>query len=423
MSDAQTLAVVIPTRNRADLAIAACNALLAQWQPGIQVVVSDNSTEPEHVERLADFCRRADPSRVSYVRPPAPLAMAAHWDWGVTTALERTNATHFHLHYDRRMFKPHHLRYALELMQRFPDDVVTWTMDQVVPTADGREMKAVWQVNWDGRCYAVRTARVTELTSEGRVVEMYLTYPFLSNCAVPRPVLVDMRQRFGSICNSTAPDSCFTYRFCAVRDRYIYLDRALLVAYAMHRSAGYGYLTGSGSGDFGDFTRALGEHQWLHAAPLPGISLGQNIMYHEYELVRKATHHPAFKPINRARYLKELASCLRFVEDLGVRDELSALLKLNGWDDTEERVGTRVSDGWPWLRRFSRDVIFTLRVALRRWRGRSFTDDAAALRYLVERPLRSVRRNRQLAVLQPVDVSAPSRRRQQAAPARLDAHP
>ena len=53
-----SLAVVIPTRNRATLAIAACESLLAQADGTFHLFVSDNSTEPGEVRQLAELLRR-----------------------------------------------------------------------------------------------------------------------------------------------------------------------------------------------------------------------------------------------------------------------------------------------------------------------------------------------------------------------------
>ena len=420
MADAaRRLAVVIPTRNRARLAINACTALMNEREPALHIYVSDNSTAPDQVEELADFCRRVDPGCLTYLRPRQPLSMPAHWDWALAVVLEKSDATHCLLHYDRRILKPGHLRYATELMNRFPDDVVAWTLDQV----NGRDQGGwVSQVEWDGRCYAIKTGRVAELTSAGRVVDMGFAFPFLSNCLVPRPVFRDIQQRFGNICHSTGADSCFTYRCCAVRDRYLLLDRALFVGYAMHRSAGWGYFSGDG-GDFRDFSDSLATQSWLEAAPIPGVSLGQNMLYHEYELVRRAISHHAFKPVEMKGYVRDLASCLPLVTDPVRAAELRTLLIEKGWDPSDVPVGSRVRHGWPWLRRFvgdiRRDAAF--RVRQRRWRlharmrpeaGRSqataFGADASAIAFAFDTPRRRSRRNRQLELFQPVEVAAPA---------------
>ena len=123
---------------------------------------------------------------------------------------------------------------------------------------------------------------------------------------------------FGDICNSTGPDTCFAFRFCATHERFIHYDRALGVVYASDRSTGLGYLRGGG-GDFDDFVKAWQSRPWLDAAPIPGLNLGLNLLFHEYEFVRKATSDPEFPPIDKTGYLRDLARGLQFIEDRDAR--------------------------------------------------------------------------------------------------------
>ena len=97
---------------------------------------------------------------------------------------------------------------------------------------------------WDGRVYAVPTSHVVTMTSEGKITELGQALPLLSNCTVPRAVLLRIIDRFGSICDSTTPDSCFAYRFCATHERYLHFDRAIGVLYGYHRSVGVGFSGG-----------------------------------------------------------------------------------------------------------------------------------------------------------------------------------
>ena len=357
-----SLGIVIPTRNRAQLAINACQSLLAQPGCDFRVFVSDNSTQPEELARLSSYCAGAGTTRLIYLKPPQPLPMATHWDWALRTAMAAIDATHFNVHYDRRITKPGHLALVCEVMSEFPDDVVTWTLDVI---ADEPGVSVVGQIPWDGNVYAVPTARVVEMTVKGQIAEMGQAFPILSNCAVPRPVLSNIVQRFGSICDSTAPDSSFTYRFCATHDRYLHFDRPIGIIYGFDRSTGAGFMRGQG-GDFPDFMEWWGDRPWLDAAPIPGLNLGQNVLFHEYELVRRVTENPAFLPVERDGYLRELASSLKFVDDRPRASALRDILLQHGWDPKFEPVkkprmgaatGPRVRDGLPWLRRFILDTL------------------------------------------------------------------
>ncbi len=322
-----SLALIIPTRNRADLAAAAVRSLLDRPGCRVCVFVSDNSPEGEEARRLADFCGSLNDPRVVYMRPPEPMPMPEHWDWAVRQALARSDATHFGVHYDRRVTKPGHLGLAARVVARHPGLLLTYSHDQV---ADFPTRVTVYQTPWTGKVYRIQVSRVLELTAQARIDDMAHALPVLSNCIVPREAIEGIIRRFGNLCVSTGPDSCFTYRFCALNDQYVYLDRALDVLYASHRSNGLGYFRNKTDGDFGDFLKMWGERRWLEAAPIPGINLGQNMLYHEYELVRRVVGD-RFPPIDLDCYLRDLAAALRWVEDPEVKDALRALLMERGW--------------------------------------------------------------------------------------------
>src|SRR5664280_1764504 len=75
------LAVVIPTRNRSDLAIRAIESVIPQLPDGSLILVSDNSTQEQHKNRLQAYVEGLARADVRYLRPPQDLAMPAHWEW------------------------------------------------------------------------------------------------------------------------------------------------------------------------------------------------------------------------------------------------------------------------------------------------------------------------------------------------------
>ena len=52
-------------------------------------------------------------------------------------------------------------------------------------------------------------------------------------------------------------------------------------------SNGWGYLRGKETGAWADWIKLWGDRPWIDAAPIPGINLGYNVMFHEYNLVRR----------------------------------------------------------------------------------------------------------------------------------------
>ena len=332
-----SITFVIPTRNRAELAMRAAAGLLGEGGAELRVVVSDNSTDEDQAGRLASFCSARADARLTYLRAP-DLVMPAHWDWALERALASHETTHLTVHYDRKVPKRGQMRRLLDAIDRHPDRVVTYSVDQVDERPPGY---VLWQAPGTGRLYEIPTARVLEIATEGRIADMGHAFPILSNCAVPRQVFADIRERFGDICDSTGPDIAFTFRFCALAGSYLHLDASLGIVYASHRSNGAGYLSGKPT-DFLDFKRAWGERPWLDAAPLPGLDLGWNLPFHEYELVRREIGGDELPPVSTQGYLHGLAHGLSYVDDQSRREELRALLVERGWQPPAEPVGAHV---------------------------------------------------------------------------------
>src|SRR2546421_2365610 len=119
------LLVIIPTRNRANLAITAVRSVLSQDIDGVRVLVSDNSTIAEEAASLSLFCQRLKDERLRYVVPPKPVPMSRHWDWAMRQALE-SDATHFTILTDRMMFKPGELLLLLRIVGRHPSKIISY---------------------------------------------------------------------------------------------------------------------------------------------------------------------------------------------------------------------------------------------------------------------------------------------------------
>jgi hypothetical protein len=320
-----SITFVIPTRNRAELAMAAAAGLLAEGGDELRVLVSDNSPDSDQASRLAAFCERLSEPRLTYLRAPK-MPMPTHWNWALEQALVRNDTTHFTIHYDRKLPKPGQWRHMLDAIARQPSRVITYTIDQIIGLPPH---VSVWLTPWTGGTYEIATARVLQMASEGRIPELGQAFPILSNCAVPRPALEEIRRRFGDICDSTGPDAAFTFRLCAFEDSYIHLDRALGITYANHRSAGQGYLTGRET-DYPDFREAFGDRPWLDAVALPELDLGGNLLLHEYELVRREVGD-RFPPLSTEGYLNGLAYGLDYIADPVRREGYTKTLVSHGW--------------------------------------------------------------------------------------------
>jgi hypothetical protein len=388
-----TIAAVVPSRNRPDLAIRAVRSLLDQ-DVELDIFVSDNSDVPD---RKLAAC--AALPRVTYLRPPRVLAMPDHWEWALGQAMARSAAGHFTIHYDRKLSKPGRWGALAAIAGRRPDALITYPTDFV--GADPPPLR-LWQTPWTGKVFEIRPARIADLLASGCVTEIANALPILSNCIVPRPVLAAVAARFGNICSSTGPDSAFLARFLTMGVAQLHHDRPPSITYAPHRSAGLGYLRGRGS-DFADFLDRFDDPDWLGASPVPGLNLGQNMLFHEYELVRRATG--ALPPLDLEAILDDLGRDLRWIRDPKLKQLMAARLRDHGW--TGEVPGDPGRRPWSAVR-FEWDQ--KLRMACRGQvppaiSGFSFRSDRAALRAGLRYPRHPQETHEHLGLLEPEEVA------------------
>jgi hypothetical protein len=369
-----TIAALIPTRNRADLAMAAVRSLLDQDCP-IEIFVSDNSTSDDG---LREFCLGKE--SVHYLRPPRELSMPEHWEWALWQVIDRSNATHITLHYDRKLSKPRRWGALRSIASRYPEELITFPVDFVTIDPPPRRL---WQPPWTGKLYSVTTAKTAALLAAARMTELGQTLPILSNCLVPRTTLLRMTERFGDICNSNSADAPFLCRYLTVDDRYLHYDRAIGIAYAPQRSAGMGYLRGEG-GDFADYLQTWGDRQWLERAPIPGLNLGHNMLFHEYEIAREQTGD-RLPPIDFDGYLRGLGEALRLKTNVAERESLKRILESHGWTGNADPYPPPLLQSR--LRQFAGKRLRQLRAGPSRMTGFFFRNDEEAIRFALNHPM------------------------------------
>src|SRR5687768_2434203 len=200
------IVVVVPTRNRAEIAKNAIRSVLDERLDGVQIMVSDNSTAEPDREELARFCAALDDSRVRYVRPPESLAMPAHWEWAIEEALAFYDADHFTYLTDRMMFKTSGLKEVVHAADRYPDKVISYNQDRIV---DHVRPIHVDHYPSTGKLWEVPTERLSWLVSRAA---LHHGLPRMLNCIVPRAVFDRFKTRFGNVFASIAPDFNFCFR-------------------------------------------------------------------------------------------------------------------------------------------------------------------------------------------------------------------
>jgi hypothetical protein len=354
------IAMVVTTSGRPKLAAAAVRALLRHDGDDLRVVVSDTSRDPGQAAWLERRCRRLGDARLTYLRAPE-LPMGEHWDWALGRAMELTDATHLGIHYDRMLFRDGGIRRLRDALDRHGARVLTYAKDGLA-AVQGRAVVVILARHTDGD-YAVASSDILRLASQGKVIPISHAWPILSNTLVHRDVLHAVRSRFGSYCAALGPDAAFGFRVSVVEAASVHVDRPVSFVRAPHRSAGLGYASGSDT-DFTEFARRVSDRPWLDAVPLPGVNLGLNMLFHEYELVRRV--EPSLPPTSREAYLEGLAFGLPFVRDPGRRAELAGVLRGHGWTGTDDAPDPTVISRPRFITRRRRQGLFGGRDALLR---------------------------------------------------------
>jgi hypothetical protein len=363
--------VVVPTRNRASLARAAISSVLGQVADG-HILVSDNSTEPAEVEALRRFCASLDPATVTYVRPPQPLAMTAHWQWALRRGLQRPGLTHVVYLTDRMVFKAGALLRLLQLTAQHPDRVISYNHDRIDDV--GRPVR-LEQRDWTGSLFDVPSGHLLNLTARAIVPPCL---PRMLNCIAPVQMLEQLERRFGSVFASLSPDYAFAYRLLATVDGILYHDAAPLIHYALDRSNGASFARGVASKDSLDFIANLANATINTRAPIPGFRTATNPIFHEYGVV--GAEVGGLPPIDRFQYLGMMEFDCRQLRDPSLKRAMASLLREEGWNPRKRAIWV-LQRLLPYARH---DPTGALSGVIRR--DRTFDDASAAIAYANQHP-------------------------------------
>jgi glycosyltransferase involved in cell wall biosynthesis len=318
----RTFLVVIPTRNRAQLAKAAIESVLQAAIPHVKVLVSDNSTETTESATLRSICEQHSQSEVVYLRPERALSMATHWDWVMREALKDSPITHFFYLTDRMVFKPGALERFCQLAQHYPEQVITCSHDRL---NDNEEPITVTQHSWTNNVYEI-TSRSTLKTCASMQFDHFL--PRMLNSVVPRVVMERFLDRFGNCFSSFAPDFNFCFRYLLLFDSFIFVDRALLVHYAIAQSNGATQqASGSPNKDNEDLPKTQSGRFYLEGTLFPEFITVGNIIIYEYLQLQNHDRTQRFPEINKVKYLEYLEKEVGEIKDAERRTEWKNILR------------------------------------------------------------------------------------------------
>jgi hypothetical protein len=336
------LVVVIPTRNRAAIAMNAIRSVLDQ-PVTVGLLVSDNSTSEPDREPLSHFCARYLSDRFRYLQPPQSLAMPAHWEWAIHNALDLyPEASHFVYLTDRMMFRKGALAELTRLATRYPDKVISYNHDRIVDSVSPIRIE---QYPATEKLLEVQTLQLSRLVSQPI---FHPALPRMLNCIVPRSLLRRIHDRFGTVFSSVSPDFNFCCRCLELEDSILFYDKAAIFHYALNRSNGASATRGEMTADYADFTANLSvpDSKPNFATPIPQLTTVVNYALHEYCLFKQQTNSDKFFDLDMEKYFEANANELNEVVDPALKAEMRALLIANGYREattngqpTATRVG------------------------------------------------------------------------------------
>ena len=331
MTGAPRVAIVVPTRNRAVLTAMAVRSVIRDKEANVSLFVSDNSTDPAESERLSGLCAELGKEVVTYLKPPASLAMTEHWKWAAHEALEQSGASHLLFLTDRMVFKPGAVSDLLTIVAEHPNAVVSYNHDSVLDHM--RPIRLLLEP-WSGLLVEIPSVRLLFLSSRGVI---HASLPRMLNCVVPRKVLTSVEDRFGTLFASISPDFCFAYRCLATVDSVLFWDFSPLVQHGLNVSNGSSYARGVQSDARRDFAKQLGETRMNFAAPVSEFQTIRNAIIHEYAFVRAESGSDRFPPVDPRGYLAAIIEDLSMFENRQARRKMLDVLANNGWVGAPKR--------------------------------------------------------------------------------------
>jgi hypothetical protein len=319
--------VVIPTRNRATIAMNAIRSVLSQPTANAHVMISDNSSSEQDRKALHTFCSTVSDSRLRYVRPAQSLAMSAHWNWAIEAALNfYPDVSHFLYLTDRMMLRKDALSDITGLAVLYPGKVISYNQDRIVDDANPIRID---QYPGSGKLLEVDTLRLSWLLSQAVI---HPAVPRMLNCIVPRPVLNRIREHFGNVFSSISPDFNFCCRCIELEDSILFYDKSPMFHYALSRSNGASATRGEMSADYTDFRANLPEDSSMNlATPIPQLTTAVNYAFHEYSLFKQQSKSNRFFELDPQKYLEANAKELPQISNPKVRTEILSLLVAHGY--------------------------------------------------------------------------------------------
>jgi hypothetical protein len=296
---------------------------LDQADHNLELIVSDNSTNPADLEALSDFSRETGDPRLTYIRPAEPLAMSLHWDWMMKQALANSSFSHVIILTDRMLFKKGGLQKLQAVSRTYPDHVVTYAIDELF---DETEPPTLIQNATTGKLFEIMNEDVIDAFLELLWVS---PFPTMLNSCVPRTVVEKVKKHYDEIFSSVSPDFNFGFKIMDLEDSILYYDEALLVSYGYGHSNGRSVITGNRATDdtAKDFDKNIVRDDIYIDSLLPFPSVVIDALLNEYFYIVKNAKKRRFPPLNPNKYRSRVISNVLLLHNKELREDSLAILR------------------------------------------------------------------------------------------------
>lgn len=301
--------VVIPTRNRAQMAADLVRSTLRQDFPSFEIVLVDNSENEETRQTMETF----DDDRIRYVRTGA-LTMVDNWN----RALGEAAGEYTMVIPDRHAFiSRDRLSELHEVLKDGDKPVLTWRMQSADP-----ETNQFWPLKGSGRMRHLSSRDFCKAVCRVDNHTYFTHLPRGMNSCIHRETLRRMADTFGCAALPDSPDFGLGFSMVYLGMDVVYWDTTITTNYAHSLSNGGGIRENADQRDawIRQFPY-LYEYMFEHA-PFPVVTV-ENIVLNMFFYWSEQRGHPyRWSDIRKGKYYGRVYKDVMFCDNWELRDRI-----------------------------------------------------------------------------------------------------
>lgn len=255
---APKLTLLIPTRERAGTLLYAIKSALADPNPNVEILVSDNASLDNTKDVIASF---SDP-RLRYINPGQRLSMVDHWEFAVA----RARGDYVTVIGDDDAVNRNGYGVLLNTIKTHPSKIYAWPTHVYLWPQGSMEARVKLLIPPSEPYEMDLPGLVRKAVRWG--IFNYAPLPHLYHSAVHRGVLDEIKQRTGSYFKTTQPDVYMSYAIPAITQTAVNVGVAVTTnGHSAQSNGGACLIKGTADTELRRFAQENKEH--THHARLP----------------------------------------------------------------------------------------------------------------------------------------------------------